>query len=259
MMHRAAIAVTVERTVQFSRRQLVERREETLHRACAVVSQLAGYAVKFAAVAGGKDQRFFQDSTRTQLVGGFARLLDAERDTLAQLDSSRAMIQANEDNFHLRNARLIPPDLSVHTQSEVTVKVRKIPVHDAVTENHEHEIKDAQRRSARSTPCRRLRQKRITDVDRQNQNRDDNFRIAIPIPALQPVRPYESGRHSNGERPAPNQNTATGHSLEDIERRETPPTLPSLWSRRRRFCSRKITLNTKEIAKAEYAKMLSVT
>src|SRR5260370_37871337 len=158
MVKRAAIAVTVERTVQFSRRQLVERREEPLHRARAVVSKLAGYAVKFAAVAGGKDQRLFQDSARTQLVGGFARLLDAECDALSQLDGSRAMIQSDEDNFHLRNARVIPPDLCVHTHSEITVKVRKIPVHDTVTENHKHEIEDAQRRRTHPTPYSRLRQ-----------------------------------------------------------------------------------------------------
>src|ERR1700687_4301080 len=109
MLHRAAIPVTVKRTVQLGRRQLVKRREKQLHRAGTVGSKLAGNAVKFAAVASGKDQRFFQDSSRTQLVGGFARLLDTERDALAQLDRCRAVIQADENNFHLANAHSISP------------------------------------------------------------------------------------------------------------------------------------------------------
>src|SRR3977135_757522 len=123
MVHRAAVPVPVQRTIQGSRRQLVKRCEEQLHRAGAIRGQLAGDAVKFAPVAGGKYQRFIQNSARTQLVGGLARLLHAERDPLAPLDRGRAVIQSDEDNFHLRIARLNSLVLLVHTQSEVTVKV----------------------------------------------------------------------------------------------------------------------------------------
>ena len=86
----------------------MKRREEQFHRAGAIGRELAGDAVKFAAVAGRKHHCFFEDPARAQLFGGFAGLLGAERNALAQLDRGRAVIQSDENNFHLRNARPVP-------------------------------------------------------------------------------------------------------------------------------------------------------
>src|ERR1700692_1089560 len=161
-------------------------------------------------------------TARTQLCGRLARLLRSEGDALPQIDRGRAVIQSDENNFHLRNARptlLIPCS---YPCSEVPVKMRKIPVHDAVTENHKHEIEDAKRRSARPAPRRCPRQNRVAHINQENQDGDDHFWIAIPIPSLQPVRPDQARRHAGGERNAANQHAAARHALENIERRKPP-------------------------------------
>ena len=197
MAHRMAVPVPVERSIQFTGRKLVERCQEQFHRAGAVGREFAGNAVQFAAVAGRKHQRFFEDAARTQLFGGFASLFGAERDALAQRNRGCAVVQSDENNFHLRNARLTPLNLlrsrPLRNSGE---NARKIPVHDTVTENHKHEIEYAKRRSARAAPRGRSRQQGVPHVYRENHKRDDHFGIAVPIPALQPVRPDQSSRHS---------------------------------------------------------------
>ena len=108
MPHGVAVPMAVERAIQFNGGKLVEGRDEQFHRAGAVRRDFARDAVQFAAIARRKNQRFFEDTARTQLLGGFARLLGSESDALSQLDRSRAMIQSDENNFHLRNARSTP-------------------------------------------------------------------------------------------------------------------------------------------------------
>ena len=57
-------------------------------------------AVDFAAIAGGENERFFQDAAGAEFVGGAARLFGGERHTLAYLNGRGAVIQADEDDFH---------------------------------------------------------------------------------------------------------------------------------------------------------------
>jgi hypothetical protein len=49
-------------------------------------------AVDFAAVAGGKDQGFFEEAAGAKLVGGAASLVGGEGDALAELEGGSAMI-----------------------------------------------------------------------------------------------------------------------------------------------------------------------
>jgi len=49
-------------------------------------------AVDFAAIAGGKDQRFFENATRTQFFSGTAGLVVGERDAFADFDRGGAVI-----------------------------------------------------------------------------------------------------------------------------------------------------------------------
>ena len=65
------------------------------------VASFRRHAVQFAAIAGGEDQRLRENAARTQLLGGLARLFGRERDALAQLDRGGAVIQSDENNFHL--------------------------------------------------------------------------------------------------------------------------------------------------------------
>src|SRR4029077_1308026 len=123
---------------------------------------------------------------------------------------------------------LLPLIPCSHTRSEVSVKMRKIPVHDTVTENHKHEIKYTKSGCARTPPRRCSRQIRVADINQENQDRDDHFWIAIPIASLQPVRPNQPRRHAGGERSAANQHTAARHALKNVERRKPPSHNPQL-------------------------------
>ena len=49
-------------------------------------------AVDFAAIAGGEDERFFEDAAGAEFVGGAARLFGGERHTLAHFDGRGAVI-----------------------------------------------------------------------------------------------------------------------------------------------------------------------
>ena len=90
--HGMTVPVAIQRAIQFIERKLVEGRDEQFHGAGAIRGVLAWNAVEFAAIARGKHQRFLEDAARTQLTGGFARLLWRECDTLPQIDRGRAVI-----------------------------------------------------------------------------------------------------------------------------------------------------------------------
>src|SRR5712691_6759723 len=135
MADRLATAMPVEGAIEFRGMQLVERREERLHSACAVPGKLAGHAVELASIASGKNEGLLENSARPEQVRSFASLLRAKRAALAQVHWRRAVVQSDEDDFHLRDDypfRL----LAFRPTSEIPVEMRQIPVHDAVTENH---------------------------------------------------------------------------------------------------------------------------
>ncbi len=107
MAHGMAVPVPVERAVQFVERKLMEGREEQFHCAGAVCRILARHAVQFAAIARRKDQRFLEDSSRTQAVRRLPAPARRESEALAQIDRGRAVIQSDENDFHLQKR---PPD-----------------------------------------------------------------------------------------------------------------------------------------------------
>ena len=111
MAHGVAVTMAVQRAVELAQRKLVERGDEQFDGAGAVNGVFARHSVEFAAIARRKDQRFLKNAARTQLFRGFPRLLGSERHALAHFDRGRAMIQSDENNFHLRDAQpasLIP-------------------------------------------------------------------------------------------------------------------------------------------------------
>ncbi len=102
----------------------MEGRDEQFHRAGAIRGAFARDTVQFAAIAGRKDQRFLENSARTELFSGFARLFGSESNTLPKIDRGRLVIQSDKNDFHLRNAQrttLIPCS---HVCSEISVKMR---------------------------------------------------------------------------------------------------------------------------------------
>ena len=62
MAHGVAVPMAVQRAVQFAERKLVEGGEEEFHGAGAIRGKFARHAVEFTAIAGRKDQRFFEDA-----------------------------------------------------------------------------------------------------------------------------------------------------------------------------------------------------
>jgi hypothetical protein len=49
-------------------------------------------AVDFATIAGGEDEGFFEEASRAEFVGGAAGLFGGEREALAELEWSGAVI-----------------------------------------------------------------------------------------------------------------------------------------------------------------------
>src|SRR5579859_4810790 len=89
------------------------------------------HAVYFAAIAGGKDEGFLEDSLRAKLFGGPAGLLGGKGNPLAHLNGRGAVIQSDENDLHARVRALL----------KKAVVMRKIEIHHRKTEKNQHEIR----------------------------------------------------------------------------------------------------------------------
>jgi len=87
-----AIVVLIERAIENIRANGMKFAEEGVEAGGAFVGGFGRDAVDFAAVAGGEDERFFEEAAGAKLVGGAASLLGGEGDALAELERSGAMI-----------------------------------------------------------------------------------------------------------------------------------------------------------------------
>jgi hypothetical protein len=87
-----AIVVLVQSAVENIRANRMEFAEEGRKAGSGFVGGLGRNAVDFAAVAGGEDERFFEEATGAEFVGGAASLFGSEGDTLAELERSGAVI-----------------------------------------------------------------------------------------------------------------------------------------------------------------------
>ena len=100
-----AIVVMIERAGENVGADGVKFAEERGEPGEAVVRRFGRNAVDFAAIAGGEDQRFFEDAAGAEFVSGAARLFGGERHPFAHLNGRCAMVQADEDDFHSLLAR----------------------------------------------------------------------------------------------------------------------------------------------------------
>jgi len=70
----------------------MEFAEEGRQAGSAFREKLGRHAVDFAAIAGGEDERFFEEAAGAEFVGGAASLFGGEGDALAELERSGAVI-----------------------------------------------------------------------------------------------------------------------------------------------------------------------
>src|SRR2546430_10575089 len=77
--------------------KLAEKRRESRG---AFMRRFRRHPIHFAAIAGGKHQRLFENPPGAQLLGRTLRLLGGKRHFLAHLNGRSPMIQSNENNFH---------------------------------------------------------------------------------------------------------------------------------------------------------------
>ena len=87
-----AIVVMIKRADEDFGADSVEFAEECGDGSKAVLRGLGRNAVDFAAIAGGEDERFFEDAAGAEFVGGTARLLGGERDAFTDFDGRGAVI-----------------------------------------------------------------------------------------------------------------------------------------------------------------------
>jgi hypothetical protein len=87
-----AIVVMVEDAVENVGANGMEFAEEGRQAGSAFVGGFGRDAVDFAAVAGGEDERFFEEAAGAEFVGGAASLFGSEGDALAELERSGAVI-----------------------------------------------------------------------------------------------------------------------------------------------------------------------
>jgi hypothetical protein len=81
-----AIVVMIEDAVERVGLDGMEFAEERGKTGRAFVAGFGRNAVDFAAIAGGKDQRFFEEAAGAEFVGGAAGLVGSEGDALAELE-----------------------------------------------------------------------------------------------------------------------------------------------------------------------------
>src|SRR5208337_4222288 len=128
-------------------------------------------AVDLAAVARGKDQRFFQDALSTQFLGGALGLFGGERHLFPHLHRRRTEVQADEDNLHAVFRALL----------EIPVVLGKEEIHHPEVHYHQNEVEDAQFRGPSAAPGRRPCQAKIDDVQQKHEQREDVFRVKIGV------------------------------------------------------------------------------
>jgi hypothetical protein len=86
-----AIVVLVQQAVEHVRADGVKFAEERGKARGAFVGSFRGNAVKFAAIAGGQDQGFFEEAAGAEFVGSAASLFEREGDALADVEWGSAM------------------------------------------------------------------------------------------------------------------------------------------------------------------------
>src|SRR5271154_2555630 len=95
----------IETAIQLGTRDPMEGCEEIFHFIGDRGARRGGHAIQFAAVARGKNDGFIENSAAAQFAGSVQRLLSCERDALAELDRSRAMVATNQrDAYAARSA-----------------------------------------------------------------------------------------------------------------------------------------------------------
>jgi len=87
-----AIVVLVQSAVENFGANRMEFAEEGRKAGCGFVGGFGRDTIDFAAVAGGEDERFFEEAAGAEFVGGAAGLFGGEGDALAELEGSGAMI-----------------------------------------------------------------------------------------------------------------------------------------------------------------------
>jgi len=86
-----AIVMMIEGTVESVWANGMEFAEERGKTGSAFVAGFGRDAVDFAAIAGGKDQRFFEEAAGAKFVGSAAGLVGSEGDALAELERGGAV------------------------------------------------------------------------------------------------------------------------------------------------------------------------
>jgi hypothetical protein len=86
MADSGAIIVMVEDAVENIGANGMEFAEEGRQDGSAFMDSFGRNAVNFAAVAGGEDERFFEEAAGAEFVGGAAGLFGGEGDALAELE-----------------------------------------------------------------------------------------------------------------------------------------------------------------------------
>jgi len=86
MANGGAIVVLVEDAIENVEANGMEFAEEGRQAGSAFVGSFGRHAVDFAAVAGGEDERFFEEAAGAEFVGGAASLFGREGDALAELE-----------------------------------------------------------------------------------------------------------------------------------------------------------------------------
>src|SRR5271170_4849210 len=107
----------IKTALQFVMRNFVKRSEIFFHRGGGGRREISRYAVQFAAVAGGKNERLFQDSTLFQFVRGLQSLLRSKHNPLAQLDGRGAMIAADQRHLNADRAGAVRVGDSRHQRN----------------------------------------------------------------------------------------------------------------------------------------------
>jgi hypothetical protein len=87
-----AIVMLVEGNIENVWANGMEFAEKRREAGGAFVGGFGGYAVEFAAIAGGENERFFEEATGAKFRGGAPSLVGGERDALAQLEWRGAVI-----------------------------------------------------------------------------------------------------------------------------------------------------------------------
>src|SRR5580700_4604741 len=85
---------------QFRTGDLVERSDEILHGLCDGDADFGWNSIELAAIAGGNDDGFVENSLAAELVGGIERLLRGKGNSLAELHGRRAVAATDERNLN---------------------------------------------------------------------------------------------------------------------------------------------------------------